>query len=558
MRLVNAVPAVVAAPPGLLDRPRPAPGHRPRPGALSAAAAGRATMWPAARPTWGEPDAPETAANGEGGPAVLDRRRFLEAAAAAAGTALLAAGRQQPASAATVAAAAAAPPAGSDLGAIEHVVFLMQENRSFDHYYGTYPGVRGFNDHPRGRPGAFSQPYPANTTRPPPGRLLPYRLDTSTDIAECTHDLSHSWLPQHQCRAGGAMDAFVQVHTEPSVDGPEYGVLTMGYYTRADLPYYYALADAFTVCDGYHCSVMGPTHPNRLMALSGTVGPDGAHGGPVLITDPSPTARFSVSWSTMPEVLEDAGRVLEGLQPARGPRTGPRTPRSWASRTPSSPTSPSTRTRPPPSTGRPSTPSTRTTSSADVRQGTLPKVSWIIPPLGYDEHPPSPPALGEWLTDQVLRALVANRRVWSKTVLFHMYDENDGFFDHVPPPVPPPGTKGEYVTVTPLPSTAQGLAGPVGLGFRVPMLVLSPFSRGRPRVLRDLRPHLAAPVPRGALRGAGPQHLRLAAADRGQPHRVAAHAPVGPQHPPPAAHRQRHAHSGGRVGLPADGPVADP
>ncbi|MGH9092283.1 MAG: phospholipase C, partial [Acidimicrobiales bacterium] len=377
----------------------------------------------------------------------------------------------------TVVAAAATRPAGGDLGAVEHVVFLMQENRSFDHYYGTYPGARGFDDHPRGHLGAFSQPYPANTTRAPHGRLLPYRLDTSTDIAACTHDLSHSWLPQHQCRAGGSMDAFVRVHTEPSVDGPEYGVLTMGYYTRADLPYYYALADAFTVCDGYHCSVMGPTHPNRLMALSGTVGPDGAHGGPVLITDPSPTARFSLSWSTMPEVLEDAGVSWKVYNPpgtayqASNPEvlgisdailpyfSQYADPSSALYRKAFNPVYPDDFVR-------------------DVRQGTLPQVSWIIPPLGYDEHPPSPPALGEWLTDQVLRALVANPRVWSKTVLFHMYDENDGFFDHVPPPVPPPGTKGEYVTVTPLPSTAQGLAGPVGLGFRVPMLVLSPFSRG--------------------------------------------------------------------------------
>ena len=73
---------------------------------------------------------------------------------------------------------------------------------------------------------------------------------------------------------------------------------------------------------------------------------------------------------------------------------------------------------------------------------------------------------------------MSNPEVWSKTVLFHMYDENDGFFDHVPPPVAPHGTPGEYVTVSPLPAEAHGTAGPIGMGFRVPMLVLSPFSRG--------------------------------------------------------------------------------
>ena len=75
----------------------------------------------------------------------------------------------------------------------------------------------------------------------------------------------------------GTNDAFVSTHVQPQFQGPEHGVLTMGYYRRQDLPFYYALADAFTICDNYHCSVLGPTHPNRLMSLSGTVDPTG-HG----------------------------------------------------------------------------------------------------------------------------------------------------------------------------------------------------------------------------------------------------------------------------------------
>jgi len=114
----------------------------------------------------------------------------------------------------------------------------------------------------------------------------------------------------------------------------------------------------------------------------------------------------------------------------------------------------------------------------DVKGGTLPQVSWITPPNGYDEHPPSPPALGMWFSHQVISALVSNPKIWSKTVLFIMYDENDGFFDHVVPPTPPPGTPGEYLTADPLPPGAFGITGPIGLGFRVPMLVVSPFSRG--------------------------------------------------------------------------------
>jgi phospholipase C len=119
--------------------------------------------------------------------------------------------------------------------------------------------------------------------------------------------------------------------------------------------------------------------------------------------------------------------------------------------------------------------------ATDVAKGTLPQVSWVISPskpVGEDEHPPGPPTRGEWFTNQVLGSLIAHPDVWAKTVLFLSYDENDGIFDHVAPPVAPAGTPDEYVTATPVAGDLQGVAGPVGLGFRVPMLVLSPFSRG--------------------------------------------------------------------------------
>lgn len=158
----------------------------------------------------------------------FDRRALLGGALAAGAGALLAACGSR----STVAKASTTLPAGSDLGAVEHVVFLMQENRSFDHYFGSYRGVRGFDDHPAASLGAFSQPYPANTTRSPLGRQLPFHLDVATGQGECTHDLSHDWLPQHRCRAGGAMDAFVSTHASTEFEGPVNGLLTMGYYTR--------------------------------------------------------------------------------------------------------------------------------------------------------------------------------------------------------------------------------------------------------------------------------------------------------------------------------------
>jgi phospholipase C len=407
----------------------------------------------------------------------FDRRTLLAAALATGGAAVAGAALSDPAAGASLArAAASTKPAGSDLGAIEHVVFFMQENRSFDHYFGTYPGVRGFDDHPAGSLGAFSQRWPGGRDK----TLLPFHLDSASGIGECTFDLDHSWPGQHACRgAKGDNSAFVSTHTQAKYEGPKQGTLTMGYYRRSDLPYYYALADAFTICDNYHCSVLGPTHPNRLMWMSGTCDPAGHAGGPVLETQSDVGAVYSASWATMPEVLEDAGISWKVYTPS-GTLYSPaffeqhgmlgtnnvlpyfrqyRDPGSALYQKGFLPLYPDDFVR-------------------DIATGTLPAVSWIFQPVGYDEHPPSPPALGEYLTSQLLAALMANPAVWAKTVVFHTYDENDGWFDHVAPPVPPPGTAGEYVGVRPLPSDAGGIAGPVGLGYRVPMLVLSPFSRG--------------------------------------------------------------------------------
>jgi phospholipase C len=406
----------------------------------------------------------------------FDRRTFLAAALATGGAAVLAAAdRNRAVGAAIARAAASTKPAGSDLGAIEHVVFFMQENRSFDHYYGTYRGVRGFDDHPSGSLGVFAQAWPGG--RDP--TLLPFHLDSSSGIGECTEDLDHSWQGEHLSRGPGNNSAFVSTHVRPEFEGPAHGVLTMGYYRRSDLPFYYALADAFTICDNYHCSVLGPTHPNRLMSLSGTIDPSGHAGGPVLITNSDRDAVYSVHWETMPEVLEDAGVSWKVYTPTGTIYTPAFFEKyglgatdailPWFSQynDPSSslyqkaflPQYPSDFVR-------------------DVATGQLPAVSWILPPAGYDEHPSSPPALGEWFTSQLVATLVSNPSVWSKTVLFHMYDENDGFFDHVPPPVAPAGTPGEFLGGAVLPADALGIRGPVGLGFRVPMLVISPFSRG--------------------------------------------------------------------------------
>ena len=366
---------------------------------------------------------------------------------------------------------AATPTPCAPLSDIEHVVFMMQENRSYDHYFGTYHGGLGFDDPAVLRQAAglpvLAQPgYAAG--RDPSGYLLPYHLNT-TDLstyAECVNDITHDWGPQHDSWNEGAMDRWVETHL--AVDGSSIGPISMGYYDRQDIPFYYALADAFTLCDGYHCSVMGPTDPNRLYAMTGTLGPSGEQGGPILSTSTTRVERRStLSWTTMPQVLQEAGVSWKVYQPPDGYLFNPLTYFSQHN----DPASPLFAAAYP-------TDNFPVEFEADVLAGSLPSVSWIIPSLIQSEHPAAPPEYGEVFVLQALNALLANPAVWEKTALFVTYDENGGFFDHVPPPVAPAGAEGEFLTVATPPSGYDGFLGPIGLGFRVPMLVISPYSRG--------------------------------------------------------------------------------
>jgi phospholipase C len=225
------------------------------------------------------------------------------------------------------------------------VVILIQENRSFDHYFGSYRGVRGFSD----QSAAFQQPDPANTTNSPVGQLLPFHLDTTTTNAACTHDISHDWVPQHQSWDNGAMDGFVT--SRLPIDAND-AVLAMGYYNRADLPYYYALADAFTICDNFFCSVMGPTDPNRLYTMAASIDPDGTNGGPILQTVVTNRASIygRLTYTTMPEQLQARGiswkvysspdaTIAGGILSFRTSKTF-RIPHRFCTRTPSGRSSP--------------------------------------------------------------------------------------------------------------------------------------------------------------------------------------------------------------------------
>jgi phospholipase C len=240
----------------------------------------------------------------------------------------------------------------------------------------------------------------------------------------------------------------------------------MGYYSRADVPFYYALADAFTICDGYHCSVIGPTDPNRLYSMSGTIDPDGKAGGPLLKTNVvGRSGKFS--WTTMPERLSAKGVSWKVYNdPSSGVLDNVLTYFKQYSTGSSL-------------ANRGLKPTYPADFMADLNAGRLPQVSWVTPSIFSSEHPGFASAVaGEAVVRQVVEALVSRPKIWRKTALFVTWDENGGFFDHVRPPTPPPGTKGEFVTVPTLPTEAQGIRGPIGLGFRVPMLVISPFSRG--------------------------------------------------------------------------------
>jgi phospholipase C len=394
--------------------------------------------------------------------------------------------------------AARAKPAGSDLEAVEHIVFLMLENRSYDHYFGAYPGGRGFDDHPKVSLGVFAQDYPGGSDVVPRHTLLPFHL-TGHHGLESTDDLTHDWGPMHECWNHGKMNSWVKVHTRPEWEGPK-GTMTMGYYERAQLPFHWALADHFTLGDAYHASILGPTHPNRLMANSGTIDPAGTHGGPVVATSGTADTLWNCTWTTVQELLEDKGVSWKVYSPSNTGVSGKYASLSrYVTWDPSfyDPTVTTsleltdsvlpyfTAFRQPgtPLFQKAFTQTFPNDFAADVKADTFPSVSWIIPPLGFDEHPSSSPMNGQWFVSMVLDELTSNPKVWEKTALFIMYDENDGWFDHVPPPTAPAGTPGEYLATgtfpagEPAPETL-GISGPLGLGVRVPLLVVSPFSRG--------------------------------------------------------------------------------
>jgi phospholipase C len=392
-------------------------------------------------------------------PGRMTRRRLLGSAAAAGG--LAAAGLVLPTNVRR--ALAAPPPTNGRLTDIRHVVMLMQENRSFDHYFGMLAGVRGFSDPNAmkiaGGRSVFEQPDPGN----PDGYLMPYRLDTRTTAAQAIPSMSHEWTVQHQALNDGKNDNWLPAHR--ASDGDATGAFTMGYFTREDIPFQYALAEAFTVLDGYHCSVLGPTGPNRHMWMAGTIDPNGVAGGPSLTTS-APNGAYS--FTTYPERLTKAGvswRIYHDPGSTTGLPSIQHIKQYYEAKKGSDLYEHAMASTP---VGQ---------FEYDAMNDKLPTVSWILPPSDFDEHPAHLPAAGATFVAAKIDAIAANPEVWAKTVFILSYDENDGMFDHVVPPTPPHGTPDEYVTKTSV-TGVDGGGLPVGLGFRVPAVVVSPWTVG--------------------------------------------------------------------------------
>lgn len=470
----------------------------------------------------------------------------------------------------------------------EHVVILMQENRSFDHVFGSLAGVRGFNDpHPlrlsSGHP-SFFQPDKQGNYCPP------WRLNIHDTKVTWMGSIPHSRDSQVDAWNGGRYDNWLDAkrpHNKEWHNIP----LTMGHYTREDLPFYYAMADAFTVCDQNYCGAMTSTSPNRLLFWTGTVRDKQSTYSNVYMRNPEILDHAQLEWTTFPERLEKAGiswgfyqnelgtaadmndeeeawlsnfacNILEyfkaynvssrsdfsdwiderinecehhirRLEKQEDLATGGIAPKLVEARILHERLTRRRDSAQPyeqlsaeeqslfkrafiTNKADPHYRELETITFAndtdikemkaprgdilhqfrkDVQQGKLPTVSWLAAPEHFSDHPTSA-WFGTWYVSEILNILTANPDIWKKTIFIMTYDENDGYFDHCPsfaapdPDRPETGCSSAKIGPDGLEYTnaqdeiAQGVpehlarSAPIGLGFRVPMIIASPWSRG--------------------------------------------------------------------------------
>lgn len=472
------------------------------------------------------------------------------------------------------------PDRGTTFYDAEHIVLLMQENRSFDHLFGSLQGVRGYND-----PRAIRLPNKNLVwlqSNQKGETYAPFRLNIKDTKATWMSSLPHSWTTQVDARNGGHYDHWLEAKRSGNkeyVDMP----LTLGYYTREDLPFYYALADAFTVCDQHFCSCLTGTTPNRLYYWTGTIREEQTGDSPANVDNSDVDYNHPVNWLTFPEVLESNGIPWKIYQNELSVGVGfddeqdawlanfTDNPLEWFSQyhvrfLPAHIAFMKNRREQLKKEIQNATNDERKKKERllerinkalekfnsenfsrlpldqqnlhhkafvtnvndpdyhelttleyddhgikrilqipkgdslyqfreDVNKGNLPAVSWLVASENFSDHP-SAPWYGAWYVSEVLDILTKNPEIWKKTIFILTYDENDGYFDHIPPfTAPNPDdlrsgfcskgidTAAEYVTR----EQAVALKGkpkdpkrvsPVGLGYRVPFVVTSPWSRG--------------------------------------------------------------------------------
>lgn len=378
---------------------------------------------------------------------------------------------------------------------IKHIVLFMQENRAFDHYFGTMAGVRGFQDpnvHISKNTGkdVFHQPvnkhmWDGDTSQPsgyyPPDdvhELKPFYVGWQggdwPNRTQCMVAGTNDWRQNHQAYNFGEMDKWAMANTAYSI----------GYVRKEDIPVQHMLADTFTVGDMYYESIISSTDPNRVAWFSGTINPprgskiNGTHkhmGGPTLDNDESPGCAKTDSgggfscmplrWKTVPEYLQESGISWRVYQDKDNFGDDPLV--FWEQyRT---------------SAKKKGVLAQRGTSFPgldkfyeDAREGTLPEVSYVVAPMQLSEHPPYMPIDGAWIQAKVANA-VMHGKAWDSTALIYSFDETGGWADHVIAPLPPKSVQSEW---TEDPYNKSIHSAPIGPGFRLPFYIVSPWTRG--------------------------------------------------------------------------------
>lgn len=415
-----------------------------------------------------------------------NRRRFLQLAGAGVSAASLVSLQK-----------AMAIPARNTSGSImdvEHVVIFMQENRAFDHYFGTFAGVRGQGDPRPLRLVDGHSVWRQPSDEHPDGYVMPYWADSKTSSAYVVGGGDQGHVEALPIVNGGRFDGWGvsrQLHNR------------MTYYRASDLPYYHALARNFTILDAYHCSTLTQTYPNRLHLWTGCNGGGKVDCDPVMSNygeDETPSADMAedrpmdaYTWTTYAERLEKAGiswkvyqeydnfgdnilHCFKSFRPCDTSSNLYRRGRSWVSEHKTGPD----RTR---SDGQQLVEAFR----ADIASGRLPQVSWIVTSAALSEHPSWTPVDGENICARLIEALTDHPEVFAKTAFIINYDEAGGLFDHMPPPMPPAtesegwsgvDTSGEFKDYDVHPAYTIRGRQPIGLGIRVPAMIVSPWTRG--------------------------------------------------------------------------------